>query len=203
MEDAYFTMMLEMPLVPFVMQPVRPLTDEQLERFSAQQDVLHVEREPTGELDVRLIGGTTASLVGTDVMFALYDWNEASGGGLVLPNVGYFLADGSMRGPRISWVPQAQYADFEVRRKDGFIYGAPPFVAEVVSFQRTRGEWRSRMEMWIGNGVELAWLVDPQRKVVEVYRAGQEKPDVLEGVTSVYGEGPVCGFVLELGKVWG
>jgi Uma2 family endonuclease len=28
------------------------------------------------------------------------------------------------------------------------------------------------MEMWIANGSEVAWLIDPQRKAVEIYRPG-------------------------------
>jgi Uma2 family endonuclease len=58
------------------------------------------------------------------------------------------------------------------------------------------------MSRWIGYGAELAWLVDPSRKAVEIYRPGRE-PEVLEGRSAVQGEGPVAGFVLELGKVWG
>jgi Uma2 family endonuclease len=48
----------------------------------------------------------------------------------------------------------------------------------------------------------LAWLVDPSRKTVEIYRPGQAMEEQA-GHSAVYGEGPVAGFVLELGKVWG
>jgi Uma2 family endonuclease len=58
------------------------------------------------------------------------------------------------------------------------------------------------MHEWLRNGVELGWMVDPSRKAVEIYRPGRE-PEVLEGGNAVEGEGPVAGFVLELGKVWG
>jgi len=37
---------------------------------------------------------------------------------------------------------------------------------------------------------------------VEVYRPGREV-EVLEGGSAVEGNGPVVGFVLELGRVWG
>jgi len=201
-EDAHFTMMLEMPQVPFVMRLARPLTDDQLERFCERQEVLHIEKEPNGDLDVRLIGGTTAGAVGTDILLELCNWNEHAKAGRVLPNVGYLLADGSMRGPRISWIPEAWFAEHKARKDDGFIGGAPAFVVEVVSLQRKPREWRSRMEMWISNGVELGWLFDPEPKTVEIYRPGRE-PEVLEGGSAVEGEGPVAGFVLELGKVWG
>ena len=58
------------------------------------------------------------------------------------------------------------------------------------------------MRLWVANGAKLAWLVDPERKIVEVYRPGKAEGDVLEGVTAVYGEGPVAGFVLELARIW-
>jgi Uma2 family endonuclease len=58
------------------------------------------------------------------------------------------------------------------------------------------------MEILITNGAELAWLVDPQRKVVEVYRPGVAV-EVFENPTSVLGTGPVRGFELAMGRVWG
>jgi Uma2 family endonuclease len=60
---------------------------------------------------------------------------------------------------------------------------------------------QAKMLSWIGNGVQLASLVDPHRKVNEIYRPGQAV-EVQEGHTAVYGEGPVGGFVLELGRIW-
>lgn len=57
------------------------------------------------------------------------------------------------------------------------------------------------MSAWIANGIQLAWLVDPLRKAVEIYRPGQQ-PEVQEGHSAVYGEGPVAGFVLEFARIW-
>jgi Uma2 family endonuclease len=50
--------------------------------------------------------------------------------------------------------------------------------------------------------VELGWLVDPQHKVVEIYRPGTE-PEIHEQPTSVQGDGPVAGFELVMARVWG
>jgi len=55
------------------------------------------------------------------------------------------------------------------------------------------------MRAWIANDVDVAWLVDPQRKVVEVYRQGREVEVVADRVV---GDGPVAGFVLELDRIW-
>jgi len=40
-------------------------------------------------------------------------------------------------------------------------------------------------------------LIDPESRTVEIYRPGRE-PEVLAGVDSIPGEGPVDGFVLQL-----
>jgi Uma2 family endonuclease len=58
------------------------------------------------------------------------------------------------------------------------------------------------MKMWIDNGAELAWLIDPERKVVEVYRPGEE-PEIHNDPTSVQGTGPVRGFELGMARIWG
>jgi Uma2 family endonuclease len=201
MENAWFRMALEIPEVPFRMRPTRTLTDKELERLSARQDVLHIEREPNGELEVRLIGGTTAGILAADILLELCNWNERAGTGRVMPNVGYFLDEGSMRGPRISWVSEAQFAQHKDRNEGGFVYGAPPFVIEVTSLQRELQEWRERMEMWCRNGVELGWLVDPSRMTVEIYRPGRAMEEK-HRQSAVRGDGLVDGFVLELGNLW-
>jgi hypothetical protein len=62
---------------------------------------------------------------------------------------------------------------------------------------------QEKMREWLANGAELGWLIDPSRRTVEVYRPGSKHADVLEGITAVYGEGPVGGFVPELARIWG
>lgn len=44
-------------------------------------------------------------------------------------------------------------------------------------------------------------FIDPLGKALEIYRRGQAV-EVQEGHSAVYGEGPVGGFVLELGRIW-
>ena len=39
------------------------------------------------------------------------------------------------------------------------------------------------------------------RKVVEIYSPGRA-PETLESGSSVEGEGPIAGFVLDLGRIW-
>jgi Uma2 family endonuclease len=51
------------------------------------------------------------------------------------------------------------------------------------------------------NGTQLGWLIDPERRVVEIYRNGQG-PETLENTERIAGDGPVAGFELDLRRVW-
>jgi len=53
----------------------------------------------------------------------------------------------------------------------------------------------------LANGAQLAWLIDLDARSVEVYLPGTE-PETLSDATTVGGQGPVKGFVLDLGPVW-
>ena len=57
------------------------------------------------------------------------------------------------------------------------------------------------MRIWLENGAELAWLIDPQERAVTIYRPGQE-PECLVDPSSVLGDGPVAGFELVMARVW-
>lgn len=86
-------------------------------------------------------------------------------------------------------------------QQESFAPICPEFVIEVRSRRDSLRELQTKMRMWTANGAELAWLIDPQRKVVEVYRPGEE-PEVHEQPTSVHGSGPVAGFELVLERIW-
>jgi len=61
-------------------------------------------------------------------------------------------------------------------------------------------ELQKKMGVWIANGAQLGWLVDPYRQCVEVYEPGLEVRSVAS--PQIEGSGPVDGFVMDLGSVW-
>jgi Uma2 family endonuclease len=76
----------------------------------------------------------------------------------------------------------------------------PNFVIELLSGSDRLKTVRRKMERWIDNGAELAWLVDPYDSVVYVYEPPHEIR--IESGTAVAGSGPVEGFVLDAAEVW-
>lgn len=188
--------------LPIRIRPDHPLTDEELMRFCAANDPLRVERDANGELIVMCPTGMEGGGVEGDVFGELRNWAlQDKTGKAYGPNVGYKLRDGSMRAPDASWVSWARINALTSKERKSFAPICPEFVVEVRSETDRLSELKEKMLMWMSNGAELAWLVDPLRKVVEIYRPGLPVEEQ-EGHSAAYGEGPVGGFILELGKIW-
>ena len=180
----------------------RPLTDDELLEFCSENDALQVERDSNGELILMTPSNRKGSSIETRVSSALYVWAEQDGHGDVTgPSGGYSLPDGSMRAPDAAWASWKRLASLSETQENSFPPIAPEFIIEVRSKSDRLKPLQAKMQMWIDNGVELAWLIDPTRKVVEVYRAG-EAVEIHEDPTSVQGTGPVAGFELVMQRIW-
>ena len=192
--------------LPEIDQPVRisfktPMTDEELMRFCAENELLRVERDANGELRLMSPTGTDGGNAELDIATELNIWARQHGGGRALgSNSGVKLPDTAVRAADAGWVSWERYN--RSPGEGGYRQFVPEFVIELRSESDGLPDVRAKMVEWVGYGVELGWLVDPSRKVVEIYRPGREV-EVVEGGSAVEGEGPVAGFVLELGKVWG
>jgi Uma2 family endonuclease len=181
----------------------RPMTDDELMQFCAENELLRVERDANGELIVMSPTGTGTGRTNSEMNFQLALWARETNSGVTFDsNAGFTLPDGSMRSPDAAWIAWARWNALTKEEQDRFAPICPEFVIELRSPSDSLSELQAKMQLWIANGAELAWLVDPSRKAVEVYRPGREA-EVLEGGSVVEGDGPVAGFVLELGKVWG
>ena len=189
--------------LPVRIRPEHPMTDEELMRFCAKNEPLRVERDTNGELIVMSPSGSEGGGVETDVATELNIWARQDGRGKVFgSNAGFTLPDGSVRAADAHWVSWPRWNALSEAERKGYAPLCPEFVIEVRSESDRLAALQDKMRMWLANGAEVAWLVDPSRKTVEVYRPGREA-EVLEGGSAVEGDGPVAGFVLELGRVWG
>jgi Uma2 family endonuclease len=106
-----------------------------------------------------------------------------------------------MRSPDAAWLSWPRWNSLSPKERNRFGHVVPDFIVELRSESDNLRELQEKMRMWIANGVELAWLVIPERRAVEVYRAGEE-PQVFENPTSVMGTGPVSEFCLVMDRVW-
>ncbi len=89
-----------------------------------------------------------------------------------------------MRSPDAAWIAWPRWNALSKEERDGFAPICPEFVIELRSPSDGLSELQAKMRLWVANGVEVGWLVDPARKTVEVYRPGREA-EVLEGGSAV------------------
>jgi len=189
-------------VLPARLRLERPMTDDELFEFCAKNESVQVERDCNGELILMSPTTLDGSFVNARVIACLVFWADQMGGIAFDSNGGFTLPDSSMRSPDAAWMSQARWDALPAREQERFGHVVPEFVVEVRSKSDALADARDKMKMWIANGVELAWLIDPKRRVVEVYRSGGE-PEIHEDPTSVRGSGPVRGFELVMSRVWG
>jgi Uma2 family endonuclease len=135
-----------------------------------------------------------------ETTWQLVNWNKAQGRGIVIgPDGGFFLPNGARRSPGAAWFDAARWQAAKTPDRRFPVF-APEFLIEVRSPEQRARPLREKMEEYIANGVQLAWLIDPIERTVTIYRAGRA-PEVLDHPATVAGEGLVEGFVLNLERI--
>jgi Uma2 family endonuclease len=171
-------------------------------RFSAANEVLRVERDANGEILVMTPAGSRTSRMNMRIGRLLDEWAEADGRGVAFDsNGGFTLPDGSMRAADAAWVALPRWKALSDADQSRYAPLCPDFVIELRSPSDSLTELREKMQQWIANGAQLAWLIDPIERAVSIYRPGEE-PEVLRHPTSVQGNGVMAGFELVMARIW-
>ncbi len=187
---------------PITVRPTVPLTDDELLLFCESNDFMRVELEPNGDLTVMTPAGPGSGSLNAYLIMHIGLWAETDGRGRFFDsNTGFTLPDGSMRSPDSAWISHERIAALKRSERRGFWRICPEFVVELVSESDSRSTVEEKMRMWIGNGVQLAWLIDPYSGEAIVYRPNSE----LEKLTQpeyLVGESPVAGLRVPMQRFW-
>jgi Uma2 family endonuclease len=187
---------------PFRFRPETPMSDEDLMRFCAANDIARVEREVNGEILVMSPAGNRTGRRNAAIISALDTWAQKDGHGYVFDSsTGFTLADGSMRSPDAAWVEATRWNALSKADQNRFSPICPDFLIELRSKTDDLAVLEAKMTRWISNGAKLAWLIDPDRQTVAVYCTG-EQPEVHPHPISVQGTGPIAGFELTMARIW-
>jgi Uma2 family endonuclease len=180
----------------------RPITDDELLRLSAENDSLRLERDANGELIVMSPTGTGSGRIETRVIVELGNWARADGRGEAFgSSTGFKLPDSSVRAADAAWMSSQRWNALDAEELKRFAKTCPEFVIEIRSESDRLASLQKKMQMWIANGADLAWLIEPIEKSVTIYRPGDE-PEHLAHPTSVQGTGPIAGFELVMARIW-
>ena len=187
--------------LPIVLRPLSPLTDDELIAFSRKNKPFRIERNARGEIEIMtpvgLQGGRRETFIGRELDY----WAEEQGGIAVGANVGFNLPDGSTLAPDAAWLSDVQWASLAPEQREKFPPICPEFIVEVLSASDSAPLLRTKMEVWIANGARLAWMIDPYRETITIYRADLA-PEVLLRPDSIEAGPPVAGFRITTSRLW-
>lgn len=194
---------VEESYLPMTLTAPAPMTDEQFIAFCQRYPDHQIETTAEGDILVMPPAAQVSSDQNGEIYTQFRVWARRnrkhglvadSSGGFVLPN-------GARRSPDVAWTSRERLDRLGTDATRGFAHLSPDFAIELRSPSDRLAPLRRKLQEYIDNGTQLAWLIDPERRAVEIYRPNRE-PEILADVDSVSGEGPVEGFVLDLVPVW-
>ncbi|HEY9665788.1 MAG TPA: Uma2 family endonuclease [Coleofasciculaceae cyanobacterium] len=179
------------------------VTQEQFAALAAANPDLRLERTAQGELIVNPPTGWETGKRNCSISGELYLWwrNAGEPGEAFDSSTGFILPNGATRSPDASWVSGERWQALTPEQKGTFANICPDFVVELRSSSDSLKSLQDKMREYIDNGALLGWLIDPQQRRVEIYRAGSAV-EVLENPTELSGEAVLPAFVLNLRRVW-
>jgi len=178
-----------------------PMSDDELLEFCAKNDLLRVERTRSGEIKLMSPTGSGTGATNAEINWQLTSWAHQFGGVAFDSNTGFSLPDGSMMSPDAAWISDSRWAALSASDRARFAPLCPEFLIELRSPSDSLRQLEQKMALWIENGAELAWLIDPETQTVKIYRTGHAV-EVHERPTSVQGTGPVATFELLMDRIW-
>ena len=129
-------------------------------------------------------------------------WAHKDGTGLAFDcSTGFTLPNRAIRSPDASWVRRDAWDALSEAEQERFAPLCPDFVIELRSNSDPLKALKQKMQEYLNNGTQLAWLIDPHDRSVYIYRSGKEV-EVLNDAETVSADPILPGFVLHLAQLW-
>ena len=96
----------------------------------------------------------------------LKKWAQSGNHGIVAPNRWIALASGIVRAPDVAYIPRKRISKLDPKHS---LKVVPALAIEVLSSYNTAREMARKLQQYRDAGVDLIWVVDPDKCEVEVY----------------------------------
>ena len=174
------------------------ISHEQFVQLAWVNQNLQLERTATGELIVMPPTGSDTGNKNADILGQLWLWNRQTQLGQIFDSSsGFHLPNGADRSPDVSWIGQDRWDTLTPEEKSGFAPLCPDFVLELRSKHDSLESLQQKMQEYQENGAKLGWLIDRNRKKVEIYRPNKSV-EVQNSPNSLSGEELLPRFTLDL-----
>jgi Uma2 family endonuclease len=184
------------------LEPAIALSENQFFTLCQQNPDLKIERSGQGELIIMPPTGGEAGRKNATLIARLVMWNETDNLGVVFDSSTCFrLPKGGDRSPDVSWLKKERWDSLTPEQQRKFPPLCPDFVLELLSPSDNLSLTQAKMQEYQANGVQLAWLLNPQDQQVEIYRLGCPV-EILFRPRELSGENVLPNFVLNLAWFW-
>lgn len=175
-------------------------TDDELFDFCMANDWFHIERDKYGQLIIMSPSGGITGTTHFKIYRALVHWYDAHEniGILLDSSVGFRLPDNSVLAPDAAFVLKEKWDALTYNQREKFPPLCPDFVIEVKSPSDSINQLKLKMEDWINNGCQLAWLIDPIDKKAWVYTQNGLIKTIVSFDEKLEGMEVMPGLVLDL-----
>jgi Uma2 family endonuclease len=175
------------------------MNEEDFFQFCQINDTLEFERDSYGNIILMSPTGSFNGNINSKVLGKLFIWNENSGLGEIFDSsTGFTLPNGAVRSPDTSWIKNERWNVLTDGQKEKFAPICPDFVVEIRSKSDQLNYLLDKMEEYITNGTQLAWLIDRFDNKAYIFKEDKSviKLDSLN--VKLSGELVLPGFVLDL-----
>jgi len=181
---------------------ITKINDEQFYQLCRYNPELNLERNQKGEIIIMSPTGGETGIYNAELIVEFGIWNRQHKLGVIFDSSTCFkLPKGSNRSPDVAFIKQERWDKLSDEEKSKFSPIAPDFVLELMSKTDSLKDTQAKMQEYMDNGVQLGWLINPDKKQVEIYRQGQEK-EVLDHPQTISGEDVLPYFLLDLSLIW-
>jgi Uma2 family endonuclease len=195
---------VDLEILPMVLQmlPNMVMTDDQFFDFCQLNRHFRIERNQIGDLFIMSPTGSETEERNFNLNGQLWIWTKQDGTGVGFGSSGGFtLPNGAVRSPDAAWIKRTKWEIIPADKRKKFAPICPEFVVELRSENDSLSTLKEKMQEYIDNGTQLAWLIDRKQRKVFIYRpnCGVEELDNPQTLT---GEDILPGFVLHLSEIW-
>jgi Uma2 family endonuclease len=186
----------------FIVDVHSVLTGEDFDQLVRDNPELRMELTATGELILMPPTGSKTGLLNFELARQFGNWVHENRGGVGFDSSTLFtLPNGARRSPDVSWVKRERWDALTQEQQEGFAPLCPDFVIELRSRSDNLPPLEDKMLEYVANGSQMAWLIDPLRKRIYIYRLNQNV-DILEDPETVSGDPELPGFKLDVRELW-
>ncbi|HEY9768662.1 MAG TPA: Uma2 family endonuclease [Coleofasciculaceae cyanobacterium] len=178
------------------------ISDHDFEQLCADNPEAKFETDKEGKLIVMSPTGSESGKKNGNLFGQIWYWNRQYKLGEIFDSsTGFRLSNGATRSPDVSWIELDRWNSLTAKQKRGFAPIDPDFVIELMSPSDELLELQHKMEEYISCGVRLGWLINPDERQVEIYRAGQDK-EVLSSPINISEEHFLPGLTVDLAEIF-